>query len=196
MQPQKLAPTTKMGCGLQKFNTFSETKHAFLERGMGQSTREQGAGRSRSSCKLNLFKAEHAFIITICMHALVLTQGQVKILETKTPCMYETIKDSNSIVGRSTRPARYSCSTEESLRERDFLFPAEPRHYPDTGRAAGVARAKRSILVPGRVMKGRELAAMHAKTTSIPYFFAFKVTNHTFFLHSTERAFKRETTCS
>ena len=26
MQPQKLAPTTEVGCGLQKFNTFSEKK--------------------------------------------------------------------------------------------------------------------------------------------------------------------------
>jgi hypothetical protein len=25
MQPQKLAPTTKMGCGLQKYSTFSKT---------------------------------------------------------------------------------------------------------------------------------------------------------------------------
>jgi hypothetical protein len=24
MQPQKLAPTTEVGCGLQKYNTFSE----------------------------------------------------------------------------------------------------------------------------------------------------------------------------
>jgi hypothetical protein len=27
MQPQKLAPTTEVGCGLQKYSTFSE-KHA------------------------------------------------------------------------------------------------------------------------------------------------------------------------
>jgi hypothetical protein len=27
MQPQKLAPTTEVGCGLQKYNTFLE-KHA------------------------------------------------------------------------------------------------------------------------------------------------------------------------
>jgi hypothetical protein len=27
LQPQKLAPTTEVGCGLQKYNTFSE-KHA------------------------------------------------------------------------------------------------------------------------------------------------------------------------
>jgi hypothetical protein len=27
MQPQKLAPITKVGCGLQKYSTFSE-KHA------------------------------------------------------------------------------------------------------------------------------------------------------------------------
>jgi hypothetical protein len=26
MQPQKLAPTTKVGCGLQKYNTFSEKR--------------------------------------------------------------------------------------------------------------------------------------------------------------------------
>ena len=26
MQPQKLAPTTEVGCGLQKFNTFSEKR--------------------------------------------------------------------------------------------------------------------------------------------------------------------------
>jgi hypothetical protein len=25
MQPQKLAPTTEVGCGLQKYKTFSET---------------------------------------------------------------------------------------------------------------------------------------------------------------------------
>jgi hypothetical protein len=26
MQPQKLAPTTEVGCGLQKYNTFSEKR--------------------------------------------------------------------------------------------------------------------------------------------------------------------------
>ena len=26
MQPQKLAPTTEVGCGLQKFSTFSEKR--------------------------------------------------------------------------------------------------------------------------------------------------------------------------
>jgi hypothetical protein len=26
MQPQKLAPTTEMGCGLQKYNMFSEKR--------------------------------------------------------------------------------------------------------------------------------------------------------------------------
>jgi hypothetical protein len=26
MQPQKLAPTTKVGCGLQKYNMFSEKR--------------------------------------------------------------------------------------------------------------------------------------------------------------------------
>jgi hypothetical protein len=26
MQPQKLAPITKVGCGLQKYNTFSEKR--------------------------------------------------------------------------------------------------------------------------------------------------------------------------
>jgi hypothetical protein len=26
MQPQKLAPTTEVGCGLQKYITFSETR--------------------------------------------------------------------------------------------------------------------------------------------------------------------------
>jgi hypothetical protein len=26
MQPQKLAPTTKVGCGLQKYSTFSEKR--------------------------------------------------------------------------------------------------------------------------------------------------------------------------
>jgi hypothetical protein len=26
MQPQKLAPTTELGCGLQKYNTFSEKR--------------------------------------------------------------------------------------------------------------------------------------------------------------------------
>jgi hypothetical protein len=30
MQPQKLAPTTEVGCGLQKYNTFSEKRTKIL----------------------------------------------------------------------------------------------------------------------------------------------------------------------
>jgi hypothetical protein len=31
MQPQKLAPTTELGCGLQKYSTFSEKRAKTLK---------------------------------------------------------------------------------------------------------------------------------------------------------------------
>jgi hypothetical protein len=65
MQPQKLAPTTKVGCGLQKYNTFSEKRaktltnffFIFLNFFCNFDETKQGEAmllRVGNSCKINL----------------------------------------------------------------------------------------------------------------------------------------------
>ena len=80
MQPQKLAPTTEVGCGLQKFSTFSEKRaktltiffifsRIFLAILMKPNRAEQSLGRlqmvSRSCCKFQIFQINERKVMPV-----------------------------------------------------------------------------------------------------------------------------------